>query len=130
MAFGASAASGSSRVAAAEPCVADANDLRDDLQREARRASYWNWSWRILYTVGAVAQFGAAASNSSDRDTTQSLWVGGTKSALGAIGAWTSPLKVEVPVATGDACTDRSFLRGARERAGSNEREAFWAGHI
>ena len=118
------------RTAVAEPCAADASDLRDALTREARRASYWNWSWRIIYTVGAVAQLGAAASGSADRDTTQGLWVGGAKTALGALSAWTSPLIVEVPVATGDACTDRSFLRGARERAASNERAAFWAGHI
>lgn len=114
----------------AAPCEADANALRAELRKEARRLGYWKWTWRITYTVGAVAQLGIAASGEASRDDTQSLWVGGGKSALGALGAWFSPLRIEVPVPTGDACTDRSMLRGARERAASAEQMAFWSGHI
>lgn len=118
------------RTAAAAPCEADASDLRSDLQREARRTRQWNWAWRIVHTTGAVVQLGIAASGKANHDDTQSLWVGGVKSTLGALNAWFAPPHIEVPVASGDACTDRSMLRGARERNGSNEREAFWAMHI
>ena len=118
------------RTAAAAPCEGDANELRVDLQREARRTRQWNWAWRIVHTTGAVAQLGIAASGKANHDDTQSLWVGGAKSTLGALNAWLAPAHIEVPVATGDACTDRSMLRGARERNASNERAALWAAHI
>jgi hypothetical protein len=118
------------RTADAAPCEGDANELRADLQREAKRTRQWNWAWRIVHTTAAVAQLGLAASGEANRDDTQSLWVGGAKSTLGALNAWFAPPHIEVPVATGDACTDRSMLRGARERNASNERAAFWAAHI
>lgn len=118
------------RAATAAPCEADANELRADLQREASRTRVWTWAWRITYTAGAVAQFGIAASGEASRDDTQSLWVGGAKSALAAFGVWAAPPRIEVPVPTGDACTDRSLLRGARQRNASNQRAALWAGHI
>ena len=118
------------RTVAAAPCEGEANDLRSDLQREARRTRIWNWSWRIVHTTGAVVQLGIAASGKANHDDTQSLWVGGVKSTLGALNAWFAPPHIEVPVASGDACTDRSMLRGARERNASNERAAFWAAHI
>ena len=118
------------RTAAAAPCEGEANDLRADLQREARRTRIWNWSWRIVHTTSAVVQLGIAASGKANHDDTQALWVGGVKSTLGALNAWFAPPHIEVPVASGDACTDRSMLRGARERNGSNERAAFWAAHI
>ncbi|HSR98209.1 MAG TPA: hypothetical protein VLM79_14220 [Kofleriaceae bacterium] len=118
------------RIAAAAPCEGEASDLRSDLQREARRTRIWSWSWRIVHTTSAVVQLGIAASGKANRDDTQALWVGGVKSTLGALNAWFAPPHFEVPVATGDACTDRSMLRGARERNGSDERERFWAAHI
>src|SRR5438874_4529540 len=70
------------RTAAAAPCEGDANELRVDLQREARRTRQWNWAWRIVHTTGAVAQLGIAASGKANHDDTQSLWVGGAKSTL------------------------------------------------
>ena len=118
------------RTAAAAPCEGDASELRTDLQREARRTRQWNWAWRIVHTTGAVVQLGIAASGEANHDDTQSLWVGGVKSTLGALNAWLAPPHIEVPVATGDACTDRSMLRGARERNASNERAALWTAHI
>src|SRR6185503_13440192 len=93
------------RSAAAAPCEEYANELRADLKREARRTRVWTWAWRITYTVGAVSE-------------------------LGALNAWFAPPHIEVPVSTGDACTDKSQLRGARERNASNELALTWSAHI
>lgn len=118
------------RSAAAAPCEEYAKDLRADLKREASRTRVWSWAWRITYTVGAVVQLGIAASGKASHDDEQSLWVGGVKSSLGALNAWLSPPHIEVPVPTGDACTDKSQLRGARERNASNQLAAVWSAHI
>ena len=118
------------RSAAAAPCEEYANELRADLKREARRTRVWNWAWRITYTVGAVAQLGIAASGKASHDDEESLWVGGAKATLGALNAWLAPPHIEVPVSTGDACTDKSQLRGARERNASNQLAATWSAHI
>jgi hypothetical protein len=77
-----------------------------------------------------VGELGVAASGATDHDNTQSLWVGGAKSTLAALGFWVSPLRIGVPPSTGDACTDRAALRAAAERAADDERRAFWASHI
>jgi hypothetical protein len=117
------------RTAAGEPC-SDAAALRADLERESARADRWVLAWRIVYTALAAGQLGGAAAGAGDRDTTRSLWVGGAESALGALGVWTSPLRIHVPPATGDACYDRAALREAAARAADDERDAFWTGHI
>lgn len=116
-------------VAVAEPC-SDSSALRAELLRESRRVQQWKWAWRITYTTLAVAQFAVAASDSVSRDDKQSLWVGGVKSSIAALGQWTSPLRIHVPPPTGDACTDRSQLRYVAERAAADERIVFWTGHI
>lgn len=117
------------RRAAGEPC-SDAGALRLELEREATRADRWVLAWRIVYTALAVGELGGAASGAADRDTTRSLWVGGAKSTLGALGFWLSPLRIRVPPATGDACYDRAALREAAARAADDERDAFWTAHI
>lgn len=117
------------RSAAGESC-SDASALRAELEQEAVRADHWNLAWRIVYTAAAAGQLGAAAAGVADHDNTQSLWVGGGESALAALGHWLAPLRIEVPVATGDACTDRAALRAVAERAAADERKAFWANHI
>jgi hypothetical protein len=119
----------SARAAAAAPCE-DAAALRADLEREARRVDHWVLAWRIAYTAIAVGEFAGAASGAADHDTTQSLWVGGAKSTLGALGFWFSPLTVRVPPPTGEACSDKAALREAAERAAFNERQSFWVAHI
>lgn len=116
-------------LAAAEPC-GDPSALRADLEHESDRADHWNLAWRIGFTALAAGQLAIAASGAADHDNTRALWVGGAKSALGAIGAWASPLRIDVPPPTGDACTDRAALRAAAERAASDERRTFWASHL
>jgi hypothetical protein len=120
---------GLARTAAAESCEA-ASALRADLEREATRADRWNLAWRIVYTAGAAAQFGIAASGAVGHDDTRSLYVGGAKSTLAALGHWFAPLRVRVPHTTGDACADRAALRAAAERAADDERDAFWSAHL
>ena len=117
------------RLAAAESCP-DPSALRADLERESVRADHWDLAWRITYTALAAGQLAIAASGTADHDNTRTLWVGGAKSALGAVGAWISPLRIDVPPPTGDACADRTALRAAAERAAGDERRAFWASHI
>ncbi len=115
--------------ATAEPC-GDASALREDLRREATRADRWNLAWRIVYTAGAAGQLAVAASGAVGRDDTQGLWVGGVQSSIGALSAWLSPLRIEVPPPTGDACADRAALRAAAERAARDERRTFWLSHL
>lgn len=117
------------RSAVAQTC-GDPGALRAELEHEAVRADHWNLAWRIIYTATAVGQLGIAASGAASHDNTRSLWVGGGESALGALGQWLAPLRVEVPVASGDACTDRSMLRAASERAAADEHNLFWTNHI
>ncbi|HEX3764217.1 MAG TPA: hypothetical protein VHW23_36235 [Kofleriaceae bacterium] len=116
------------RSAAAQSC--DAGALRAELEQEGVRVDHWNLAWRIVYTAAAAGQFGVAASGVADHDNTRSLWVGGGEAAISALGFWLAPLRIEVPVATGDACTDRAALRAAAERAAADERNAFWTNHI
>lgn len=117
------------RVAHAEPC-SDSSELRSELQKESARVRHWKLAWRITYSALAVGQLAIAASGAADRDNTRSLWVGGVKASLGAIGAFASPLHIDVPPPSGDACDDRSTLRNIAERAAADEREAFWTNHI
>jgi hypothetical protein len=117
------------RSAAAQSCE-DTSALRAELKREAINARRWNYGWAIGYSAVAATQFAIAASGALDHDNTASLWVGGAKSALGGLARWTSPLRIEVPLATGDPCEDRSALRHAAERAADEERRVFWTGHI
>jgi hypothetical protein len=116
-------------VATAEPC-ADTGSLRADLEHESTRADHWNLAWRIVYTTAAVGQLAVAASGAADHDNTRSLWVGGVKSALGAVGPWLTPLRIHVRPATGEACTDRAALLTTAERAADDERDTFWTSHI
>jgi hypothetical protein len=119
-----------SRVAAAEPCAEDAAALRAELAHESARTDRWVLAWRIVYTTATVGQFAIAASGEGSHDYTRALWVGGAKSSLAALGFWLSPMRIRVPPATGDACTDLSMLRNASERVASNERAAFWLAHV
>ena len=113
------------RAAAAEPC-GDASALRAELEQESARADHWVLAWRIAYTALAAGELGGAVSGVADHDNTLSLWVGGAKSTLGALGVWLSPLGIDVPPPTGDACTDRAALRATAERAAADERRSFW----
>lgn len=115
--------------ASAAPC-SEPTELRSALQRESRHARRWNLAWRITYTTLAVGQLAIAASGAADRDQTRALWVGGVKSALGALPQWTMPLRIRVPPPSGDACDDRSVMRNVAERAGYDERAAFWSAHV
>lgn len=117
------------RSAFAAPCD-DTIALRGELERESRRIDRWILAWRIAYTALAVGQFAGAASGAADHDQTRSLVVGGAKSAIGALGVWTTPLALHVPVPTGDACRDRVVLRDAAELAAFNEEQSFWVSHI
>lgn len=117
------------RTAAAESC-GDASALRAELEQESARADHWVLAWRITYTALAAGELGGAVSGVADHDNTLSLWVGGAKSTLGALGVWLSPLRIDVPPPTGDACTDRAALRATAERAAADERRSFWLAHI
>jgi hypothetical protein len=87
-------------------------------------------AWRIAYTAIAVGEIAGAASGAADRDQTRSLWVGGAQSAIAALGVWGTPLRIHVPVPTGEPCHDRVVLREAAERAAFDEEQAFWVNHI
>ena len=113
----------------AAPCSEPAG-LRASLQRESRHARRWNLAWRITYTTLAVGHLAIAPSGTAERDQTRAHWVGGVKSALGALPQWTMPLRIRVPPPSGDVCDDRASLRNAAERAGYDEAATFWTSHV
>jgi hypothetical protein len=117
------------RPAKAGPC-GDASALRAELEHESERAGQWNLAWRIGFTGTAVGQLALAASGTLGHDDAQAAWVGGVKSSLGALTQWFSPLRIDVPAATGDACAESAALRAAAERAARDERRTFWLSHL
>ena len=109
--------------------------LRTHLEREARRAHRWNTAWAIAFGGAAVAQLALAVTETDpfgtfDRDDQEILYLGAAKATLGVASRVVRPLRVHVPVASGDACTDVAALRDALADAGRHERQTFFLTHL
>src|SRR5262249_28049467 len=71
-----------------------------------------------------------AVTPSLSSDTREISGIGAIESALGAVGQWVMPLRIDVPALTGDACADATALRSAAQRAAHEQRMTFWLGHV
>jgi hypothetical protein len=112
-------------------CVEEARALRAHLTREASNARIWNTSWAIAFGGAAALQLGFVAAEVNpigdyDDAFEEQMYVGATKASLGAAVRLVLPLRIEVPTANADACTDAMQLRAAIEVAGRKERRSVW----
>lgn len=117
------------RTAHASDCATEASELRELLVREQGTADTWTFAWRITFTVATAGTlaFGLINPVPSLRD---GVLVSSGKAALAAANRWLYPLRVRVPDANADACTDLASLRREVRRVAKKEKQFFWMGHI
>jgi hypothetical protein len=116
-------------------CEIEATELRAHLADAQSGIDNWNLGWRLGFGASAAAQFGLALTHTKpfgtfDRNYEETLYVGGTKAAIGFVARFVLPLRAEQPARLGDPCADRDRLRAALEDAGRRERRIFWMTHI
>jgi hypothetical protein len=113
------------------PCVAEATELRSHLDGQAGKANTWNWAWRGIFTGAAVASGVLGAIDPiPDWNLKYGLYGSAGKAAVGALARWVLPLRIHVPEASGDACTDVAALRKEIKRVAKKQKGLFWMGHI
>ncbi|MBA3820024.1 MAG: hypothetical protein H0X17_14105 [Deltaproteobacteria bacterium] len=120
----------------AETCEEEAVALRSHLETEAGRAWRWNYIWAALFGAAAVGQLAFAVAETDplggefDQDTKETLYVGASKATIGVAARVILPLRIPVPAATGDLCSQVPALREALAEAGRRERRSFWLTHL
>ena len=120
----------------ADTCAVEATELRTHLETEARRAKRWNIAWGVLFGAAVVGQlaFAIAEVNPTggdfDADAEETLYVGASKATLAVGSKVFLPLRISVPVQTGDACADVKALRLALAEAARREKRSFWLTHL
>lgn len=121
--------------AMAQTCAEEATALRAHLVEEQRRATRWNYAWAIGFGAASATQlaFGLAEYkpfgefDDKFRDT---VYVGAAKAAVGLAARLVLPLRIPVPAAHPDPCTDRAALRDALATASRKEQRSFWLTHL
>ena len=108
---------------------AEAASLRAHLEHEQHSAKRWNVVWGAIYGGLAVASFGVAIADPFP-DQTPGFYVGGTKSAIGALSRVITPLRIPVPPIDADVCTDIANLHKAVKTAARHERGNFYLNHF
>jgi hypothetical protein len=122
--------------AAAETCEEEATALRAHLESESRRATRWNVIWGVLFGAAVVGQLGFALAEVDPlgreftTDTEETLYVGAAKATLAVGSKVFLPLRIPVPAAAADTCTDVRALRLALAQAGRREQRSFWLTHL
>lgn len=113
------------------PCVAEATELREHLEGQASKANTWNWAWRGIFTGAAVATGVLGAIDPvPEWNLKYGLYGSAGKAGVGALARWILPLRIHVPDASGDACTDVAALRKEIKRVAKKQKGLFWMGHI
>jgi hypothetical protein len=121
---------GAASPAHADTCeAAEVESLRAHLSEQSSKANKWNWAWRITFTTAAVGTASVGAWNPAP-SLQAGLYASAGKASIGALARFILPLNIEVPEATGDACTDLAALRKEVRRVARRERSLFWTGHI
>jgi hypothetical protein len=116
--------------AAQDACdLREAEELRAHLTHAERRASQWNFAWRLTFTAASVGSFAVAVADPFP-ELRDGLYVSGGKAAIGALARWIMPLRIDVPEANADPCADVQALRGAVADAAKQERQNFYLGHV
>jgi hypothetical protein len=113
------------------PCVAEATELRDHLDRQADKANTWNWAWRGIFTGSAVATGVLGYLDPvPEWNLKYGLYGSAGKATIGALARWVLPLRIHTPATSGDACTDVAALRKEIKRVAKKQKGLFWMGHI
>jgi hypothetical protein len=121
--------------AAQADCAADADRLRAHLVEVEPAVFRWNTTWAVVLGTASVAQFTLAATHTNpfgtfNDDFKESMYVGGTKSAIGALSRIVTPLRVRIPDANADRCADLAALRASVKKLANQERQSFWLTHL
>ena len=121
--------------AAHADCAADADRLRAHLVEVEPAVFRWNTAWTVALGTAAVVQFTLAATRTNpfgtfNDDFKESMYVGGTKSAIGMLSRIVTPLRVHVPDANVDRCADLTALRASVKKLANQERQNFWLTHL
>ncbi len=116
-------------------CAVDADRLRDHLVAVEPAVFRWNTGWAVALGTAAVVQFTLAATHTNpfgtfNDDFKESMYVGGTKSAIGMLSRIVTPLRVHVPDANPDRCADLTALRASVKKLANQERQNFWLTHL
>lgn len=109
--------------------VREVEELRAHLAHQARRASTWNFAWKWTFTAAAVGSTAVALADPFP-ELRDGLYVSGGKAAIGALGRWILPLKIDVPAPDPDPCTDLARLREVLAKAAKHQRALFLTNHI
>ena len=119
----------SAKPVAATDCAQEATELRAHLEDQSKRANTWNWVWRITFTTAAVTT-GVVGVVDPFPSLRQGLFVSSGKATIGALARWFLPLRIEIPVADADPCTDVAALRKAITKVAKKQKSLFWLGHF
>jgi hypothetical protein len=103
-------------------------ELRTHLENESRKAHKWNVAWAAIFGTAAVGSAVVAVINPLP-DLQNGLYVSAGKATVGALGRIVLPLRIPLPDATGDACTDLALLRKAVAEAARREKGNFYLNH-
>lgn len=110
-------------------CDSEAAELRAHLEREASHARKWNLAWAAIFGAAAIGSATVAVLDPFP-ELQVGLYTSAGKASVGALGRLILPLRIAVPAATGDACTDVAALRKAIALAAKRERGNFYLNHI
>jgi hypothetical protein len=116
-------------------CAVEAQELRDHLTREARRADTWNTAWGIGFGVAVIGQVMLAheeinPTGDFDAAYREQMYVGAVKASLGLGSKLVFPLRIRVPdpirvLGRGiDECKSVRSLRKAVYQAADKERKS------
>lgn len=99
------------------------------LDREARHAARWRWTWAAVFGAAAAGQLAVAAAGWVPDDARHdareaSLLLGAGKASIGLGVRLFLPPKVARPRLTGDACADERAVRAALARTARRERNS------
>lgn len=116
-------------------CGTDADRLRAHLVEVEPAVYRWNTVWTVALGSAAVLQFTLAATHTNpfgtfNEDFQEAMYVGGTKATIGMLSRIVTPLRVRLPEASADRCTELAALRGSVKKLASQERQNFWLTHI
>jgi hypothetical protein len=106
----------------------EAEELRRQLERDARRARRWNLAWGITFGAAAVGSLAVGLVDPAP-ELRDGLFVSAGKAGVGALARVVLPLRIPVPEPNADTCADLAELRDAVAIAARRERQNFWLNH-
>jgi hypothetical protein len=115
--------------ARAAPCdPTEVAELRAHLSAQSDKADTWNFAWRLTFTAASLGTLAVGLADPFP-SLKHGLYASSGKAAIGALARWILPLRIRVPAAHDDACTDLAALRTEIRRVAKKQRSLFWMGH-